>query len=202
MSEFRIVPNGRFTSIRATDAFIDGLEANEFESKTFEAEFVDAGDLQATTATISGDTTTGTLGVGSGTATNLFNVIGTWIPTIGDGTNVFTPAGTTLGSYVRFGSIVFITRCIMDWSSKGSASGTVRLSLPFTSLHESALSLSYVNSVTFGATEVVTLRTAPGQSYATVTKVVSAGAASNIAAADFTASGVISFSGFFRTADP
>lgn len=58
--------------------------------------------------------------------------VGTWAPTVGDGTNNFS-LSTALGHYTILQNTVFYTIHVI-WSSKGSATGNMRVSLPFASL--------------------------------------------------------------------
>lgn len=54
---------------------------------------------------------------------------GTYTPTVGDGTNNFT-MNRQEGWYVRIGDFVNFSVWV-DWASKGSATGAIRISLPF-----------------------------------------------------------------------
>ena len=75
------------------------------------------------------------LALGVGTATTASNVLddyeeGTWTGTLSDGTNNLT-MGSSTGSYIKIGSLVFISG-YFTVSSLGSASGNLRLNgLPF-----------------------------------------------------------------------
>ncbi len=63
-------------------------------------------------------------------ASNNFYAEGTWTITAGDGTNNFT-LSTNTGYYTRQGNMYYCTLFAV-WSSKGSASGNIRWSLPAT----------------------------------------------------------------------
>jgi hypothetical protein len=63
-------------------------------------------------------------------ATNEFYQEGTWTITMGDGTNNFT-LSTNTGYYTRIGNMYYCTIHTI-WTSKGSASGSIRINLPAT----------------------------------------------------------------------
>lgn len=54
----------------------------------------------------------------------------TYVPTLGDGSTLFT-LSTATGTYYRVGPLVFVNaRCV--WTAKNGATGTIQFSLPIT----------------------------------------------------------------------
>lgn len=83
------------------------------------------------------------------TTTQITPAIQTWAVTIGDGTNNFTTP-TASGAYTRIGNQITIW-VFINWSSKGSATGQVMVSLPFAisaSIQRAVFTLGYVSNVT------------------------------------------------------
>ena len=81
-------------------------------------------------------------------------VHGTWTPTLSDGTNLAT-LSTALGSYTRIGDLVLAEVSVLC-TSIGSASGQVRVSMPFARYHDPGVtalsSCGPIGYMTFGAT--------------------------------------------------
>jgi len=88
-------------------------------------------NLSSTATTITQPTTTPMI-----TLTNVnssqFYQEGTWTVTMGDGTyNMTLNSSSSTGYYTRIGNIIHVN-VNAAWISKGSASGTLEVSLPFT----------------------------------------------------------------------
>lgn len=120
----------------------------------------------------------------------------TWVPVLGDGTSNFT-LSTALGQYVRIGNVVHIW-CLVSWSSKGSATGQIRLSMPITSstsVSRVGFTPAYMSGVI--STTQVTLTMSAGQAAIYMFKCNSGAAPSALLGADFSATGELQISGTY-----
>jgi len=123
------------------------------------------------------------------------NTLETYTPTIGDGTNNFTTS-TASGQFSRSGNIVSFWLRIM-WTSKGSASGNIRVSLPLTinaSISRAAFTLGFGNGLS--TTGFITLAANGNNAYTEIFSLV-AGVETQITDASFSASGEIQISGTY-----
>ncbi len=78
---------------------------------------------------------------------------GTYIPTLGDGTHNFA-TGINSGYYAKFGNLVYFEAWLTS-SGKGSASGNLVISLPFTNQSSRpAFNFAYMTGIT-NATQIV-----------------------------------------------
>jgi hypothetical protein len=139
--------------------------------------------------------------IGSGTRSPYFNEYGTWTPTLGDGTNNFTMS-SQFGDYCRMGGLVFLNGRL-SWSSKGSASGSIRLSMPFakeSSWNNSAIQFTFMDGISTsnvqigaqfpGTTDYVNFY---GSDTTTSFKAIDV-----LVVGDYDTSGQIHFNGFYR----
>lgn len=122
---------------------------------------------------------------------------GTWTPTVGDGTNNFTLT-TAIGNWTRKeNEVTFYCRVV--WSSKGSASGTVRISLPFTVRNITSFRVAFylgkVNGVTFA--DGIEAATDGNLAYLVLRSLTSGTNDAAIAASGYASTGEIWISGTF-----
>lgn len=135
--------------------------------------------------------------------TSTFVRTGTWVPTVGDGTNLFTLT-TALGYYSRIGDTVFFSTSIV-WTSKGSASGAIRISAPFTCFSDStnyrgSPTVSFSNGIAF-ASGMLAAQMSGNTAYFVLANILQAGTAPTaITDANCSAAGSLQLGGFFRTA--
>jgi len=90
-----------------------------------------------------------------------FDGRGTYTPTIGDGTYTFTMT-TQTGVYSQFGNAYFVSIHII-WSGKGSATGTIQITLPFTTASNGgvyAFSLGYNSGLYYTSTSTQVMASA------------------------------------------
>jgi hypothetical protein len=92
-------------------------------------------------------------GNGSGLTNLPITTTGSYTPAVGDGIHNFT-TGTDSGYYAKFGNLVYF-EAWMTWTSKGSASGNLVISLPFTNeSSRPAFNFAYMSGIT-NATQIV-----------------------------------------------
>ena len=75
---------------------------------------------------------------------------GTWTITMGDVTNAFT-LSSEAGEYHRIGKMIFASGRV-NWSGKGSATGNISVSLPFTPVGDRTIGTSgFASNITFNS---------------------------------------------------
>lgn len=124
---------------------------------------------------------------------------GTWVPTLGDGTNPFTLGGGLIATYSQVGDAVFCS-ALVPWTSTGSASGAIKLSLPFTIGASTAafFAISYMGGITWSGT--VSAYGAAGANFIEFLSNVSAGSTPTaLVNTAFGSAGQIVVGGYFRT---
>lgn len=117
-------------------------------------------------------------------------------PTMGDGTNNFILT-TAAGRFNRVGSLVAVDIwCV--WSSKGSATGNLRISLPFTigpNWRRCTLALGFFSGIPY--TGMVTVSGTNSTAFVQLISVTEAGSASTIACSAMATTGELQLSGVF-----
>lgn len=152
----------------------------------------------ASSANVMGSITAANNGVLQTSATGVpsLSTTQTYTPTIGDGTNNFTGV-TASGWYYRIGARTFVNINI-SWTGKGSASGTVRISLPGTSASapgSNCFSIGYISGVTSASTPLAFCNGT--DNYIQLINFVSGGAGTSIVASNFATSGQLQFAGWY-----
>lgn len=120
-----------------------------------------------------------------------------YTPTIGDGTNNFTTS-VAVGSYYKIGHL-YLYNIQITWTSKGSASGAVRISLPGTigaSNTRVSSAIGYANGIGFTGS-YLTAQASNGTAYSTLFGFSNTGVSTSVAAASLSTSGEIQLSGHF-----
>lgn len=127
---------------------------------------------------------------------------GTYTPVIGDGTNDFTLT-TASGTWTMIGNLVMVDIRVV-WTSKGSASGDISVSLPWdatSGAQRHGFSINYANRLIF--TEMMTARCNGGVGVGVIILgLVSAAAGGVLDNTEYSASGELQLSGTYRMADP
>lgn len=127
------------------------------------------------------------------------NLLSTWTPVMGDGTNNFTLT-TAKGTYTRIGNFIEFWVQVV-WTSIGSASGVIQITLPTTlsaSMAPPSFSIGFSNGVT--ATGGVLTNAAAGTSQILFYDYVSGSAALALTNTAFAASGELQISGSYYSA--
>ena len=135
---------------------------------------------------------------------NMLPYYGTWVGTMGDGTNNFTISGSSKFNFMRLGQQCNFN-IVVIWSSKGSASGEIQITLPYTvdatlQAGHCSIAIGFAQNITF--TDQLAARASNGGSVILLLHVVSAGGTdSGMEDTAFGATGVIYLSGSYATTD-
>lgn len=123
-------------------------------------------------------------------------ISGDYTPTIGDGTHNFTTT-TQKGYYQKFGNQVYFEAWLV-WSSKGSASGNLVVSLPFTNQSSRpAFNFGYMANIT-NATQILGDSEAGLTNFTVAFTSTSGGAVAPVQVSNCGASGEIQVTGTYR----
>ena len=115
---------------------------------------------------------------------------GTWTPSIGDGTSNFS-LSSAVGEWTKIGNQYFIN-CTVVWTSIGSASGNIRVSLPFAiGSNRLSASIGFTSGITY-STQLV-LSGDNGDSSISLYQLVSGGDAGNLTDFEFNETGQLQF---------
>lgn len=124
------------------------------------------------------------------------NELLTYTPTIGDGTNNFTTS-TATGHYIVTGRVVNFFAYVV-WTSKGSASGTIKLSLPLmasASVDRFSFDIGFNTDITF--TDMLVGEGSASTPTLNLVNIISGGTSGFITDADVGASGQLQVGGAF-----
>lgn len=182
----------------ATPLWSTGLRAGDNSYHIFdEVTPRDAITLTTTGATLAGNVqVTGALTTGNFT-------MQTYTPVLSDGTNNFTMSSQS-GVYMVLGNMVWVNVRIV-WSGKGSAVSTngIQITLPFASVITGnpniAFALGDTNGVGITTQRYLSAENTGSQSYVTLQRNTT-GTQTGILVSDLSASGVISFTGWYPKA--
>lgn len=135
-------------------------------------------------------------------ASNNFYTEGSWTPTIGDSLNRNFTLTTATGRYTRIGNMIhFSVLCV--WSSKGSASGTIQISLPFAQNNSkwtrNCFSIGLTEGIAFTTQLVAYDGNASGQSYFVMGNQPSTSATTALTNTAYSSTGYLSVNGSYSS---
>lgn len=124
-----------------------------------------------------------------------------YTPTMGDGANNFT-LGAGRGDYCRVGPMLFVSM-FAAWTGKGSATGAIELSIPFTSQsgQDVAVTISDLQGVTPAAGDQIVANLDNANNVIELwNHDRAAGTMTQLVDTDFAATGAVAFSWYYHVA--